>query len=528
MIIGVGRKMTQNKKQKISYFIRRNFRYVIVFLLLVSVYLFAGNYELKKDQMLIKKYKLAEKNIYRLFPSDEYIEIDDQISTKKGTYYRLSFDAKALQDFDRLRLENSSSLEDSNQININVSLRGVLGEKKQVGQITMPTNNQLVSGEIIFAADDNYRDIIFKRSDAKEKSQIDYSDIRISPINCSNVECIEKLKPTINGKSQKIIQSFSSGKVAKESVKFNRKNQLIGRIIQSNSDQIESIDMVVNKIGSGGLGNYQIEIFKIEQSGANLQIGTSPITTFYFSTDDLTDYQVGNSFYHFPLAAKLQRGERYFLGISNTNVEFNGLNNLSILLSDGNYPKIGKIAGESLNLANKNIYLVMNSVEYVSGFESKLLINSKIEDLGDGDGLYSYNFSHSSADFLDIDSIFNKRDNNLVYRDNISDGISISSLSDAGVIYKFDTIYPFSQFFIKISQLSGDFASGLIYYSYDLSNWEQISFLEDNQNKFEKILVGNGVNHQVYLKMIPNPDDKNKVIKLFNIQSVNISAKVKL
>lgn len=520
--------MVRDKTQKTVSYIRRNFRYIFVFFLLTSIYFFGGNYQPEKDQEQMKKYKLVEKNIYRLSPSAEYIEVDNQISTKKDTFYRLSFDAEALPDLDKLRLENGSSLEGYNQISVNVSLRGVLGQKKQIGQIAIPTSNLLVPGEIVFAADDNYRDIIFERSNLKEKSQIDYSNIRISPINCGNVQCIEKLMPTINGKNQKIVQSFSSGKVAEELVKFNRKNQLIGRIIQPDSDQIESVDLAINKIGTGGLGDYKIALFNVEPKKSDWQIRTSAVSTLYFTADDLTEYQIGNSLYRFPLAVKTQKGEKYFLGVSNSEAKFNSLNNLSVLLSDGNYPGGEKITSESLDLINKNIYLVANSVEYASDFESKFLINSKLEDLGSGDGLYSYHFSHSSADFLDIDSIFYNGDNGLVYRDSITDGISIPALSDAGVIYKFDTLYPFSRFFIKISQLSGDFTTGSIYYSYDSSNWEPVSSLEDDQNKFEKILIGDGKNHQVYLKMIPNPNDKNKTIKLFNIQNIDVSAKVKL
>lgn len=520
--------MVQSKIQKFFILMKRNFRYIFVFILLVSVYLFGGNYELKKDQILTKKNKLAERNIYNMFSSDEYIEAKDQISTKQDTYYRLSFDVKALPDLNKLRLENNSSLEDSDKIIINVSLREVLGDKKQIGQITISTNNRLVSEDIIFVADGNYRDIIFQRFDKKEKNQINYSNIRLSPINCNSVQCIGKIIPTINGKNQKFIQSFHSGEVLKGSAKFYWNNQLIGRIIQPDSDQIESVDMAINKIGSGGLGSYQIVLFKIGPVGGNMQIEASPTSTFHFFADDLADYQVGDNLYRFPLTAKLQRGEKYFLAISDIGAEFNSLNNLNILLSDGDYLENEIISSSIFRLTNKNIYLVVNSIDYVSGFDGKLLINSKIEDLGNGQGLYSYHFSHSSADFLDIDHILGQGISGSVFRDSVSDGISISTSSDSGVIYKFDTIYPFDRFFIKIAQLSGKFSSGLIYYSYDLSGWEQISFLKDDQNKFEKTLVGNGTNHQVYLKMIPNPADNNKAVKLFNIQSIDISAKLGL
>lgn len=510
-------------------FLRKNIKYVFVFLLLALVYFFGGDYQPAENKIPLKEFELVANKIYRLAPGKDFVKINNQLSTDKGDYYRLSFEVKSLPDLGKPQPNADLLSEKLEQSEISVYLQEVFGGEKQIGQIMVAPDNQTVPKEILFIVQENFRDIIFRRKDVSDKNQVDFSNVQISPLNCQDNHCLERLMPTIDGKNQEITRTFVSGKaLLNNSLKFNRRNQLIGRVVDANFDHVQSVDLAMSKIGTGGAGYYQIKLFKIRQNKDNLVIEDQPIATTHFSPDDLCDYQIGENLYRFPLAAKLFQTGKYFIGVSNVEVEFNYLNNLRILESEGQYPKDRKVVSQSMKLTDGNIYLAINTVKYFPGYENNFLINAKIEDLGNGQGVYSYHFSHSPADFLDANAIEIKEETGSIYYDNVAGGVSMSTQGSNEVTYKFDTIYPFEQFFLEVTQLVGDFTSGLLYYSFDNSHWKAIFPEESADDKFEEQIIGNGQSHLIYLKMIPNSNDKNRPVKLFNIHDIDISANLKL
>jgi hypothetical protein len=153
-----------------------------------------------------------------------------------------------------------------------------------------------------------------------------------------------------------------------------------------------------------------------------------------------------------------------------------------------------------------------------------VLLNSIIEDLGQGQKSYNYEFSQSANDYLDI---FDKgsKDSDQPYFDSGTNGISDTNTGDASFTYKFDTIWPFSNIKFSYNAGSVNYLDTLGFYSFDGVNWLPVSQISsEDGGLFGETLTTDKNISQLFLKISPDKTDLNNNTNIFGIKNLQVSA----
>jgi len=154
----------------------------------------------------------------------------------------------------------------------------------------------------------------------------------------------------------------------------------------------------------------------------------------------------------------------------------------------------------TLNPIN-NLFLTVYGGQLPSVSGATVLFGATIRDIGDGLGKYVYSLDR-----------------------NYLTGLDEFSKESHSIVYKFDTVYPFTTFYIDSAVDPTNLSDYGVEYSFDQKVWQKISE-QDNQAEtgiFQKRISGDGSNHIAYLRFnFDGVADKN-------FSKLNINADLRL
>ena len=512
---------------EIWQFVKNHGKYLFVILLFILVLIFGENFSLSPEQ---REIKLLQKNTrqlvqgeYKLASEEEEASIGLFLSSYNGDYYRMFFDARAEKNLEQSNSEIvSGTSPQSLRSEADLYLETLSGKRLLIKHIGVEQGNDFANQEITFRANDNYSNMVIRRANSSDKSLLKFRNFTLTRLNCKNDFCLNNLYQTVNGPASPTFIDQSAGIKADTIFKFTFQGQIYGQIFKASKDNLSDVSLALNKKGSGGLGIFQIELREVEIKNGEYKVKPMALATTVFESENLADFQTADGVYQFPIAAELEVDKNYFIGLSSKEAKINFINTLEILgdkkgqaYKEGPAIKIGSKTSRSC------LYFSTFYRQYQNNFGEKVLLNSRIEDLGEGVGIYSYKFSVTPADYLDI---YQKGQG--VYFDPVIGGISAPAKDNNFFIYKFDTGYPFKDATIEASQAVVDYNKIELYFSYDEEKWQKIETLKrDNKpNDFRNSFSGDGQKKVFFVKVIYDRDDKNKKLELFNLQKLTVHA----
>jgi hypothetical protein len=521
----------KKKMQKIKQFLFRNWRYLTVIAILLFAFFFMRNLQPNEQSSQINELQLAIKNkdqsIYEIAPTGSSVTLDSLINTRSDDYYRLSFKIKARQ-VDSLP-GNQPDYDSSHLSNIDVILIGDSGTSQNIGHFSQQFGLYTSYEEVNFKTSGRFQDVLFRKSDPNDNALIQISSPLVTSLDCRTDSCVANLKPTIVGLKNGYVTNQNMTQKSDTIFKFNRGHQNFGQIFQASEDNIGAVNLSLSIIGSGGLGSYQLSLYKATKTGSSFTVNQPALSSYFFSTQDLSTRLIKNDVYRFPLASELTPGDYYFVGLNNDQVKYNIFNTLAMLgTTDGNSYQAGQAQKIDNSHSYGDLYFEIGSAVQLTNDGQPILRNTRIEDLGNDDQLFSYKFSNSASDYLDIFSK-NSDKTKQPYLDSVIGGISVPALSDNSFSYRFDTLKPFQTAKIQFQQVGGDYVNTLGYYSFDNQNWQQISVPpnSDDANQFSVILNGDNTSHVIYLKFTGDQNDIGKSVKLFGVKNLEVTGSTK-
>lgn len=517
-------------RKKILAFFSAGWRYIAVLLIFVLVILFGRDLKISDDQATIENYKSILNRLqngeYQISLSNQELEIPDCISTRTGDYYRIFLGTKAIAHDSEIHPSETFDPSGRESVEIQIFAKSDMGQLVELGRISAPLSGDYLRREVVFRANGNYSKLVFRRMDESRPSIISISNIKINRILCDTDNCIKKLSPTIIGSAE--LPSLDQFMTADRKLiyKFTSSGQSAGQIFQAKSDDVVRANLSLEKYGSGGLGTYRVELRAAKQVGDNFEIAKDILARYYFEPGEIDNNLLYDNVFSFPLAAKLTKDSFYYLGVSSEEVKVNYFNTIGLL---GSPDSSRYSAGDAL-AANKPSR-PLGDLFFQTFYGTKTLANGReipynasFEDLGDGNELFSYEYSNSSYDFLDIQQI--DGDASGAYLDNIAGGVSFANKSGNSLIYKFDTIYPYKRLNFAITEIDG-FDHCLIYYSYDGTNWIQVEAGSGTNNDvFSQTLDGGQQRQTIFIKVSSDPATLENSIGLFGIKRLSVHAEL--
>lgn len=510
--------------KKLIEIIKENQRYGWVFLVLILVFLINRGFPAEK----ITSESCAGGKCKTLIE-------DPSLSNEKPAFYMNDFFSSGPNEYYRLIFKVSSNQKTS----LDVFATNVLDRDKKIGTIEIdgPITDSIQ--EILFKSDKNYSDLLFKKAFAADGAGILVNQVNISKLNITNDREMANLAPTIIGGVNMEVEDQAQTKNDHPFEQLKDPKMVLGQIFTPKMDYITgvSLDIDIVKQSNNGGKSYVLELRDVDMDSDAPIIKSNPIATLGFSVNDLEQYRQTDGKFLFPLSAKLEPGKSYFIGINNDKINTDKFNYLILKgTKDGNAYPDGQVAVKF----QKQSYLATGSLYFKTyGFELKkyngasVLPGSVIEDLGKGKTQFSYRSLLSDYELnnlnLKTDDIYFDTDKNAI------DG-RISDVSDSYFVYKFETVYPFSDFSVKGKQADPMMNKIKMSYSFDNQSWQEIpsSILKDANNQeyqsFNSALeLKLSDKKEIFIKVEPQkdkyPDQSRFGLKDFEFKSDLINAK---
>jgi len=519
-------------------FVRPYTRYLLVFVILLIAFLYGKNLNIiRKDEALltqIRNLEQRQQGIYEITSSLKSIEIPFIVPTIKGQGYRLNLDLETNNE-DSV-VTNVDSDATPGKIRLNFYLVSKYSDKTLILSDEFNDREIINEYEIKFVSDADYGYLLVEKENLDKNELVLVKNVHLTHLNVTQSSELNNLKPSIVGltKTDRVVYSNLTDDVT-DSYPFLRKNQSIGQVFTATEDQISAADFKIEFVGQGGVGNYFLELREVNEENGRVSSLGDRVAYYFFNYDEAQLLAFGDELYRFPLGAKLKKGQKYFIGFNNEQVGFTltqtlkiykspiktGLNDYGLSTVSGNFQKIN-------NLAVK-IY----GADYSNYNGEKLISGVFIQDLGQGEGLYTYENRHDPSDFLDIYQV--QPDNSspgLVWYDNVQQGISARPTEGIEFIYKFNTVYPFRRLRMVFMPYGSGFKDSLYYYSLDNQNWQlidnniRINNEVKTKEKVDQVVMGEDNSNQVYLKVIPDFRDNTNVLNIFGIKNLEVNAEL--
>lgn len=505
-------------------FLKINLKYIIVIILFLFLFIFGrhfgGTNDNNLEQLIVQKEKETEnmeKGVYNIRLNDLSAKLEIPVNYKKDDSYRIFFNV------DTAYGRFADKLFESRPIDISVCLVSNYGEEQLIDNIKLAVPTKIISREIKFTSELDASKLIIKHNDSRTTGELTISNVRSYNLSLGKAG-LDGLKPTISGGSNTLNAVFGTAADNNFSGKFpfvfTRKKQSIGQIFSSNYEQISSVDLALSWRGTGGSGNYLVELREVKDGGHYSDV----LSHYYFNQETLQDNLIGANTYRIPLAANLEKGKKYIVCINNNNVTFNLINTLEVGSTnskDNELPKaIINVSDKKTNL-DRPLFLKINEWNWFKFEGDRVLNGAIIQDLGNGVGQYSYESIGESTDFLDLD-----RSDPYTLFDNSVNGIITPAKEGNSFYYKFNTVYPYRIMKVILNQDIPGVSKDLLSYSYDGESWTPI-----NQNKNGDLTVEQTIKPLsdqqtiLYIKVACNSDDaKYKKSINFGIKSIKVQA----
>lgn len=453
----------------------------------------------------------------QLLSSQLSLTKNNVLQTEPGGYYRLLYDVQSSE-----LLDKSSD----QTVTLSVYLVSDFDNKQLIDTITLKNGQKTYNRETVFASKESSSGLYFEKSSFDFSSDIAIVNIRSNHLNIRTDAEAANLHKLIVGQTTDEVTQEDKTPVADRYI-LRGKKENVGRVFEAKSDYISGVDLKLNFIGDGGYGDYLVELREIEEGSVPKISGV--LGLYYFTKGSAeANLKVSSSTYHFPLAATLTKGKRYFLSLNNERVKTNYFNTIEILGSGRN----GAAGDRSLVFGGGqyqkeigNLYFkIFNPISnYVNN--ERIPRGEIIQDIGSGESIYDYRQTGQPSDALDIFSIENG-DKYSVHYDNNYNGIITETANNVAFIYKFDGLSPIKNAKISLNGIQQGAVNCLVSYSLDDKNWEDIpvkKFNFDETGTFVKMLGVNEKVSAIYLKITYDPQDlKFRTSRIFGIQNLDV------
>lgn len=505
-----------------KYLDAKTYKYLIIFAIFLLVYIYGKNLNtLPNGRAILPSDELEEE----ILPKIAFLTQKSNISmyknpfTRGNGYYRLSVQAKYIPDPAIISREDVHP----KTSDLDIYLASKNGEKKKITTVRLYSDKFSEWSEVLLDATSD-QDILFSKSLDKDGA------IYVDGLNITKIDSIDNVKPTVFGQMSmsRIFDSDIRSEAYKPVFKFSRRNQAIGVIYKAEkSDNIAVAKIKMNKIGNGGNGNYQLKVQEVNLINGKYVLYPQMLASSFFKAKDLKNYaQAGeDEIFNIPLPAFTEKGKHYFVGLDNSAVSFNTINTIEVFGKDNKpaeFATFSKIGKGNLNEESYSGYIDLFSAneEMIDG--QKKLYNSIVEDVGNGVGKYTYQNSGSYLDYLNINEVpVNDKAKNIVFYDQVQEGISGTASSGTAFIYKFHSPYPFTSMVIEAKSVGGEFNPVKMWFSYDRENWLEINPVFNKKEIFSKS-IDVPAEKTVYLK-VSYGEKPGAGQKIFGLSSLKVS-----
>ena len=510
-------------------------RYILVFILISSVVFFGKDmHTLTPEQQELNNQAYAQQKnatgIYDISVDQSEHKTRGNLLIKKGQCGRIFFDLKNLpfeDDSDKLIYKN---------VKIKISLSNDFGEAQALGSKELKDDGFSQSEEIDFCANADYQNLVLQTLEYYQGGIFEISNLSFLPLSIKKTDLNNLVTPIIGTTdfSRVVYQSGVPVRSANKAVKFTRNNQEIGQIFVADSETVSGVDLKLKFIGNGGMGNYILELKEVVgEKNKHVAVSSDKIASYYFNQDSAEKSNISDyGSYHFPLAAHLEKGKSYFVGISNEEVEFNIINTLKVYAQDiKNEEKIVSMVSKKASIDTGALYLRVYGADFIKSNDEKILTGAQILDNGDGFGSYSYRQKNNFSDYLDLDQLISPQNGN-IYFDPLHQSLSAIASGDNAFTYSINMVKPFLRLKIEAHQPGIGFVDSRIYYSFDQNNWHEIKsdrakLSRGDENRFQELISGDGKMKTIFLKVTYDNDDiKRRMYNIFGLKNLTIHSEL--
>jgi hypothetical protein len=490
-------------------------KYILIFLIFTAALINGRNFDFstRGERELISQIEALQKQLSaqrQISGGEQFTTIDLGTETEPAQYYRVLYNL------------SSAYQSDTGQdftIALKLFAEGEYGSQL-IEELTIPEGANMYNREIIFKSEER----------AGMLRLVKFSDNYNRAITISNVKCRhltenpQYLRSTIVGITNESVNVLGGDESSKSNY-FRLKNQVIGTVVEPQSDLISGVDFKMKFAGSGGKNNYSVIICEVDEQ--NRPMITSAISRYYFSQGSAQNLKIGLSLYRFPILARTEKGKRYFIGISNQGVEFNYFNTLAVLGGSEKSPEnnLSLLVYDNGRIKQIGPLFIRVYGPGVSDPQGYFLSNAIFQDVGNRVGFYDYIQSGRPRDLIDISSVENAKTSDIFFDNNYS-GIMGNAENNIAFIYKFDAGFPIEQAKVTLNQVPAPIVDSLIYYSTDGITWNEIAVEKkeaSSTGSFSKVIDVARGSDALYLKVTYDQGDKKyRSTQLFGVQALNI------
>lgn len=400
---------------------------------------------------------IAFKNPEKIFPH--------VLNSSAGDFYRVGFVAKSLAD-EKIFLKVVSEA----------------GEEQEITSFDLKKGVEEKYLEAIFSTSGKFQNLAayVKVPENPDSLWLDKEGIYLSNLSVSRLDAksefeAQQLRPTVFGQTE--IRKVYLPDNSKERIenKLAEKNAFAGYVFEAPGDYLAAVEMNVILVGNGGKGQYALQI--IPEDAWQKMLDSEKLRDFtdepaandpkieektdnkYFSAYDTINFLNKNGNQEMGLPARLEKGQRYFVGLINSGVK----------TDRNNYLKLAKL---KKNESDFDAYVALTFTDY-SKTENGILLptGAKIEDLGKAYS-YSYRNNHFFTDYFDL---FEKNGKTQFNEKNL---VATRAQKGNYFTYQFDTIYPFAKMRVLAQQSGREDNYLRMEYSYDNKFWQEIPYVQ--------------------------------------------------
>lgn len=385
--------------------------------------------------------------------------INDIFKSESGQYWRLTFLEEATQDS-----------------KINVKITNPSDKDKEIKAIEVKKSTENIPQEVIFHTDNNYSDLLFEKDDSGN-AEINISNVHISKLKIENEKEFSSLKQTIRGKMDVNHPDQSQENTGYLFNQLKDPDVILGQIFKPESEYISSVklDIDIIKQDNNGGKKYKLELREAEYDGEAPDVTSNVLASVDFTSENIEKYRQDDGKFKFPVFARLDKEKYYFIGINNGNVAVDKFNYLRLRgTSDKSQYSNGIVAiktkGKTYS-APGDLYFITYGLDFEKYLDKKILRGEIIEDIGKGQGMFTYQPGeniYNLADLYEYSPEIDYDDSKNVLFGKMQEG------QDSFMIYKFETIYPFTKMKLTGKQANASWGKISISYSYDKNKWTEI------------------------------------------------------
>jgi hypothetical protein len=444
--------------------------------------------------------------------------VNDIFKSQEGEYYRISFQERSAQD-----------------ASISIKLATALDSYQDIKTVSLKKSFKDMPQEVIFRSSGQFTDIVFKKNNPGDNADVSISNVLATKLNVSNENEFANFRETVRGE---IDTDISDQKQIENSKSFSQlaEPNILGQVFKPQSDYISAVsfDMDIIKQGGSGGKKFRLELRDVDFDGEVADVGPDTLASLSFSLADLDKYRQEDGKYKFPLFFKLDQRKYYFIGFNSGRADSNQFNYIKIKGSgdSDSYAKgkaVVKHNGKTFSVGG-DLYFETFGLKFKEVQGRKILMGAVIEDIGKGQGKYTYQPRGSIYDLADLESA--TEDLSFDSSKNIINGSTLSE-RNSGYVYKFDTIYPFKKITITAQQADISWEQANFSYSLDGEEWHPVPSYMKNEvldpkleigqcEAFNLILNTSSPKKEIFLKVEPKEKiegDKNYGIKNLKIEA---------